>query len=114
MGKLFVTIYSLHSSNISQFNYNHTQPLTLCHLRINYSAPAADVVPVEEYDELSKLVDRLLTEKAQLQLAVDKQADQLKVRHVAKFLWLLQLNVCRSCDCTVICFGFVGSKWLDP
>lgn len=39
-----------------------------------------DVVPVEEYDELSKLVDRLLTEKAQLQMAVDKQADQLKVR----------------------------------
>lgn len=36
-------------------------------------------MPVEEYDELSKLVDRLLTEKAQLQLAVDKQADQLKV-----------------------------------
>lgn len=37
---------------------------------------------MEEYDELSKLVDRLLTEKAQLQLAVDKQADQLKVGYV--------------------------------
>ena len=45
-------------------------------------ASEEDVVPVEEYDELSKLVDRLLTEKAQLQLAVDKQADQLKVGFV--------------------------------
>eukprot|EP01032_Pedospumella_encystans_P009146 gene9146-10795_t len=42
------------------------------------SAMSEDVVPVEEYDELSKLVDKLLTEKAQLQLAVEKQADQLK------------------------------------
>jgi len=46
-----------------------------------------DVVPVEEYDELSKLVDKLLTEKAQLQLAVEKQADQLKVITVY-FCWL--------------------------
>ena len=36
-------------------------------------------MPVEEYDELSKLVDKLLTEKAHLQLSVEKQADQLKV-----------------------------------
>lgn len=48
---------------------------------LNLSA-AADVVPAEEYDELSKLVDRLLTEKAQLQLTVDKQGDQLKVPYV--------------------------------
>ena len=60
-------------------------PLTVTHF-LNYtyyysvsSAMSEDVVPVEEYDELSKLVDKLLTEKAQLQLAVEKQADQLKV-----------------------------------
>lgn len=47
-----------------------------------------DVVPVEEYDELSKLVDKLLTEKAQLQLAVEKQADQLKVKLLLTFLFI--------------------------
>ena len=47
-----------------------------------------DVVPVEEYDELSKLVDKLLTEKAQLQLAVEKQADQLKVSMLFLFFFL--------------------------
>ena len=52
-----------------------------------------DVVPVEEYDELSKLVDKLLTEKAQLQLAVEKQADQLKVSVLLLFLFVSFLHM---------------------
>lgn len=38
-----------------------------------------DYVPKEEYDELSKLCDKLLTQQEQLQLEVRKQADMLKV-----------------------------------
>jgi hypothetical protein len=37
-----------------------------------------DFVPAQEYDELSKLCDRLLSEQEQLQLEVKKQADMLK------------------------------------
>ena len=65
------------------------------------SAMSEDVVPVEEYDELSKLVDKLLTEKAQLQLAVEKQADQLKV--IVLFLvscFLFCFCICRSWKCS--------------
>lgn len=38
-----------------------------------------DYVPKGEYDELSKLCDKLLTQQEQLQLEVRKQADMLKV-----------------------------------
>jgi CHASE3 domain sensor protein len=41
-------------------------------------------VPAEEYDELSKLCDKLLTQQEQLQEEVRKQKQMLQVR----VLWL--------------------------
>ena len=46
---------------------------------IYYLVLITTVVPAEEYEELSKLCERLLTQQEQLQLEVQKQSEMLSV-----------------------------------